>query len=44
MLEDGDVFIADREIIVTQKDLDGDGEADESKEITVEQPKRNEQY
>jgi len=44
MLEDGDMFIADREIIVTQRDLDGDGEADESKEITVEQPKRNEQY
>jgi capsid portal protein len=37
MLEDGDMFVADREIIVTERDIDGDGETDESKEITVEQ-------
>ena len=37
MLEDGDMFIADREIIVTERDYDGDGEAEESKEITIEQ-------
>ena len=37
MLEDGDMFVADREIIVTEKDGDGDGKVDESKEITVEQ-------
>ena len=37
MLEDGDMFVADREIIVTERDIDGDGEPDESKEITVEQ-------
>ena len=37
MLEDGDMFVADREIIVTERDDDGDGEVDESKEITVEQ-------
>jgi hypothetical protein len=37
MLEDGDMFVADREIIVTERDEDGDGEVDESKEITVEQ-------
>ena len=37
MLEDGDMFVADREIIVTERDTDGDGETDESKEITVEQ-------
>jgi len=37
MLEDGDMFVADREIIVTERDDDGDGEIDESKEITVEQ-------
>ena len=37
MLEDGDVFVADREVIVVEKDNDGDGEVDESKEITVEQ-------
>jgi len=37
MLEDGDMFVADREIIVTERDNDGDGEIDESKEITVEQ-------
>ena len=36
-LEDGDMFIADREIIVTQRDDDGDGEVDETKEVTVEQ-------
>ena len=32
-----DMFVADREIIVTERDIDGDGETDESKEITVEQ-------
>lgn len=37
LLEDGDMFIADREIIVTQRDDDGDGEVDETKEVTVEQ-------
>ena len=37
MLEDGDMFIADREIIVTERDDDGDGEPEESKEITIEQ-------
>jgi len=37
MLEDGDMFVADREIIVTERDEDGDGKVDESKEITVEQ-------
>ena len=37
MLEDGDMFVADREVIVVEKDNDGDGEVDESKEITVEQ-------
>ena len=37
MLEDGDMFVADREIIVTERDDDGDGEVDESKEIIVEQ-------
>ena len=37
LLEDGDMFIADREIIVTQRDDDGDGEIDETKEVTVEQ-------
>ena len=37
MLEDGDMFVADREVIVVEKDDDGDGEADERKEITVEQ-------
>ena len=37
MLEDGDVFVADREVIVVEKDNDEDGEVDESKEITVEQ-------
>lgn len=37
MLEDGDMFVADREIIVTQRDDDADGEVDESKEITIEQ-------
>ena len=37
MLEDGDMFIADREIIVTERDDDGDGEPEETKEITVEQ-------
>ena len=31
------MFIADREIIVTQRDDDGDGEVDETKEVTVEQ-------
>ena len=36
-LEDGDMFIADREIIVTQRDDDNDGEVDETKEVTVEQ-------
>ena len=37
MLDDGDMFVADREVIVVEKDNDGDGEVDESKEITVEQ-------
>ena len=37
MLEDGDMFVADREVIVVEKDEDGDGEIDERKEITVEQ-------
>jgi len=37
LLEDGDMFIADREIIVTQRDDDGDGEIDETEEVTVEQ-------
>jgi capsid portal protein len=37
LLEDGDMFIADREIIVTQRDDDGDGEVDETEEVTVEQ-------
>ena len=37
MLEDGDMFVADREVIVVEKDEDGDGEVDEKKEITVEQ-------
>jgi capsid portal protein len=37
MLEDGDMFVADREVIVVEKDNDGDGKIDESKEITVEQ-------
>ena len=37
MLDDGDMFVADREVIVVEKDEDGDGEADETKEITVEQ-------
>jgi len=37
MLEDGDMFVADREVIVVEKDDDGDGEVDERKEITVEQ-------
>ena len=37
MLEDGDMFVADREVIVVEKDDDGDGELDERKEITVEQ-------
>ena len=37
MLEDGDMFVADREVIVVEKDNDEDGEVDESKEITVEQ-------
>ena len=37
MLEDGDMFVADREVIVVEKDEDGDGKIDESKEITVEQ-------
>ena len=37
MLEDGDMFVADREVIVVEKDEDGDGDVDESKEITVEQ-------
>ena len=37
MLEDGDMFVSDREIIVTERDNDGDGEIDESKEITIEQ-------
>ena len=36
MLEDGDMFVADREVIVVEKDDDGDGEV-ERKEITVEQ-------
>ena len=36
MLDDGDMFVADREVIVVEKDNDGDGEVDESKEITVE--------
>ena len=37
MLEDGDMFVADREIIVTQRDDDADGEIDEEEQITVEQ-------
>jgi hypothetical protein len=37
MLEDGDMFIADREIIVTESDEDGDGEPEEKKEIKIEQ-------
>ena len=37
MLEEGDMFIADREIIVTQRDDDGDGEAEESKETEIQQ-------
>ncbi len=37
MLEDGDMFVADREIIVTERDNDGDGNVDERKEITIEQ-------
>ena len=37
MLEDGDMFIADREVIVVEKDEDGDGEPEKTKEITVEQ-------
>tara|TARA_Y100000361_G_scaffold75769_1_gene67011 strand:- start:142 stop:1452 length:1311 start_codon:yes stop_codon:yes gene_type:complete len=37
LLEGGDMFIADREIIVTQRDDDGDGEIEEQKSVTVEQ-------
>ena len=36
MLEDGDMFVADREVIVVEKDDDGDGEV-ERKETTIEQ-------
>ena len=37
MLEDGDMFVSDREVIVVEKDDDGDGEVDERKETTIEQ-------
>ena len=37
LLEGGDMFIADREIIVTQRDDDGDGQIEEQKSVTVEQ-------
>ena len=37
MLDDGDMFVADREIIVTQRDDDADGEIDEEKSVTIEQ-------
>ena len=37
MLEDGDMFVADREIIVTQRDDDGDGEIEEEKSVILEQ-------
>jgi len=37
MLEDGDMFVSDREVIVVEKDEDGDGDIDERKEVTVEQ-------
>ena len=37
LLEGGYMFIADREIIVTQRDDDGDGEIEEQKSVTVEQ-------
>ena len=37
MLEDGDMFVADREIIVTEREGDDSDEGTEKKEITVEQ-------
>jgi hypothetical protein len=37
MLSDGDMFVADREIIVTQRDEDGDGEIEDEKSVTIEQ-------
>ena len=37
MLDDGDMFVADREIIVTQRDDDADGEIEEGKSVTIEQ-------
>lgn len=37
MLDDGDMFVADREIIVTQRDDDGDGEIEDEKSVTLEQ-------
>ncbi len=37
LLEGGDMFIADREIIVTQRDDDGDGEIEEQKSVEIQQ-------
>lgn len=37
MLEDGDMFIADRQYIVTSTDINSDGEMEEEEEITVTQ-------
>jgi capsid portal protein len=37
LLEGGDMFIADREIIVTQRDDDGDGEIEEEKSVEIQQ-------
>lgn len=37
LLEDGNMFIADREIIVTQRDDDGDGEIEEEKSVEIQQ-------
>ena len=37
LLEGGDMFIADREIIVTQRDDDGDGVIEEEKSVEIQQ-------
>ena len=37
LLEGGDMFIADREIIVTQRDDDGDGQIEEQKSVEIQQ-------
>jgi capsid portal protein len=37
LLEGGDMFIADREIIVTQRDDDGDGQIEEEKSVEIQQ-------